>query len=261
MCHTVVLLLTFITFCVLNSIVSYDQSKGVIEVSAFDCRWAFFGEPKFSFNHDRHSTSCFKLFSSSQKVNSLISLARVPFSATYIYIFFRSDAWSTRNVTKQSTKSDIALSLGGIPESFVTISKQPQSSVQRFAANCDTSRCTTSSKDLISPESAQIKQKWKEKKIQTIQDEVSITHNPQNPIFYRVLAALLKNFIVDTSNARVPLSNWVVSQRYSSIEQQRRKQYIQTQRSVNQSNEEFVTFEVYEWVASSSRRRDPKSFC
>jgi hypothetical protein len=34
--HTALLLLIFIAFCVLNSIVSYDQSKRVIKVGAFD---------------------------------------------------------------------------------------------------------------------------------------------------------------------------------------------------------------------------------
>jgi hypothetical protein len=33
--------------------VSEDQSKRVSKVGAFDRRWAFCGEPKFSFNHDR----------------------------------------------------------------------------------------------------------------------------------------------------------------------------------------------------------------
>jgi hypothetical protein len=71
MCHTALMLLIFISFCVLNSILSYDQSKRAIEVGAFDRRWAFCGEPEFSFNHDRHSTSRFKIFSSSQKGNCL----------------------------------------------------------------------------------------------------------------------------------------------------------------------------------------------
>jgi hypothetical protein len=70
MCHTALMLLIFITFCVLNSIMSYDQSKRVTKVGAFDCRWAFCGEPKFSFNPDRRSTSYFKIFFGSQKVNS-----------------------------------------------------------------------------------------------------------------------------------------------------------------------------------------------
>jgi hypothetical protein len=48
----------------------HDQSKLVIKVGAFDRRWVFCGKAKFSFNHDHHSTSCFKIFSRSQKVNS-----------------------------------------------------------------------------------------------------------------------------------------------------------------------------------------------
>jgi hypothetical protein len=70
--NTALMSLIFINFCVLNSIVSYGQSKLVINVGAFDRRWAFCGEPKFSLNHDRPSTSCFKVFSGSQKVNSLL---------------------------------------------------------------------------------------------------------------------------------------------------------------------------------------------
>jgi hypothetical protein len=57
---------------VLNSTVSYEQSKRVITIGAFDRRWVFCGEPKFSFSHDRRFTSCFKSFSTSQKVNSLV---------------------------------------------------------------------------------------------------------------------------------------------------------------------------------------------
>jgi hypothetical protein len=74
-CHTALMLLTFISFRVLHGIMIHDQFKRVIKVSAVDLRWAFCGEPKFSFNHDRRSTSFFKIFSSSQKVNSLHSTA------------------------------------------------------------------------------------------------------------------------------------------------------------------------------------------
>jgi hypothetical protein len=35
MCHTVLLSLTFMSFCVLDNIVSYDQFKRVIKVGAF----------------------------------------------------------------------------------------------------------------------------------------------------------------------------------------------------------------------------------
>jgi hypothetical protein len=34
-------------FCVLNSVVSYGQSKRVIKADAFDRQWAFCSEPKF----------------------------------------------------------------------------------------------------------------------------------------------------------------------------------------------------------------------
>jgi hypothetical protein len=67
MCHTALLLLIFITFCVLNGIVSYDQSKLVTNVDGFNRRWAFCGEPKFSF-----SSPSFKIFSSSQTVNGFL---------------------------------------------------------------------------------------------------------------------------------------------------------------------------------------------
>jgi hypothetical protein len=70
MCHAALMLLIFLSFCVLDSIVSYNQFKHVIKVGAFDRRWAFCGRPKFSFNCDRRSTSCFKNFPPSQKVNS-----------------------------------------------------------------------------------------------------------------------------------------------------------------------------------------------
>jgi hypothetical protein len=46
MCHTALMLLIFISFCALNSIVSYDQSKRVIEVGAFDRQWAFLWRAK-----------------------------------------------------------------------------------------------------------------------------------------------------------------------------------------------------------------------
>jgi hypothetical protein len=71
MCPTALLLLTSITVCVLNSIVNYDQSKRVTQVGAFDRKFAFCGAPNISFNHDRRSTSWFKIFSSYQKVNSV----------------------------------------------------------------------------------------------------------------------------------------------------------------------------------------------
>jgi hypothetical protein len=59
MCHTALLSLIFIGFCVLHRIVSYDQSKRVkLARLAIDER--FVGKPKFSFNRDRRSTPCFK---------------------------------------------------------------------------------------------------------------------------------------------------------------------------------------------------------
>jgi hypothetical protein len=71
MCHIALTLLIFIAFCVFNDIMNYDQSKRVIKVGAFDRRLAFCGGSKLSFNRDRHSTSCFKIVSRSQKVNYL----------------------------------------------------------------------------------------------------------------------------------------------------------------------------------------------
>jgi hypothetical protein len=71
--HTALILLTFITFCVLNSIVGYGRSKRVMKVGAFDHRWAFCGEPKFSFNHGHRSISRFKIDSRSQQVKSLVT--------------------------------------------------------------------------------------------------------------------------------------------------------------------------------------------
>jgi hypothetical protein len=64
-------------FCVLNGIVNYDSSKHVIEVSAFDHRRAFCGEPKFSVKYDRCSTPSLKIFSSSQKINSFHGRVRL----------------------------------------------------------------------------------------------------------------------------------------------------------------------------------------
>jgi hypothetical protein len=39
--HTALFLLTFIAFCVLDSIMSYGRSKWAMKVGAFDRRWAF----------------------------------------------------------------------------------------------------------------------------------------------------------------------------------------------------------------------------
>jgi hypothetical protein len=78
MCYVALMLLIFITFCVLNSIVSYDRSKHVIQVGAFGRRWFFCGRENFSFNRDRRSTSCFKIFSRSQKVNNLVLGLKIP---------------------------------------------------------------------------------------------------------------------------------------------------------------------------------------
>jgi hypothetical protein len=47
MCHVALMLMIFITFCVLNSIVSYGQSKHVIKVGAFDRRWFFVAGQNF----------------------------------------------------------------------------------------------------------------------------------------------------------------------------------------------------------------------
>jgi hypothetical protein len=81
MCHAALMLLIFITFCVLNSIVGDAWSKGVIKIGVFDPRCAFCGKPIFSFNCHRRSTSRFKFFSRSQKVNDLLEDTKdsVPF--------------------------------------------------------------------------------------------------------------------------------------------------------------------------------------
>jgi hypothetical protein len=47
MCHTALTLLIFIAFCVLNSIISYDQSKRVIKIGAFDHRLGFVASQNF----------------------------------------------------------------------------------------------------------------------------------------------------------------------------------------------------------------------
>jgi hypothetical protein len=57
-------------FCFCHSIVSYDQSKGEIKVWAFDRRWTFCGEPKFSVNHEVEQRSWLtENFGSLQKAN------------------------------------------------------------------------------------------------------------------------------------------------------------------------------------------------
>jgi hypothetical protein len=90
MCHTALLLLIFITFCVPNNIVSYDQSNRVIKVDAFDCRWAFCGEPRFHSIVIVVPLHLFKIFSSSQKVNSL------PEKSALRFVIVSVDLWDSR---------------------------------------------------------------------------------------------------------------------------------------------------------------------
>jgi hypothetical protein len=86
MCHTALLFLIFTTLCVLNNIVSYDQSRRVTKVGAFNHRWDFCEEPKFSFNRDRRSMSYFKIFSSSQKLTAYSCVYRNPKHVSVIQV-------------------------------------------------------------------------------------------------------------------------------------------------------------------------------
>jgi hypothetical protein len=45
MSHAAVMLLIFVTFCVLTSLVNYGRSKRVMKVGSFDRRWASCDEP------------------------------------------------------------------------------------------------------------------------------------------------------------------------------------------------------------------------
>jgi hypothetical protein len=75
MCHTTLLLLAFITFRVLNSIVSYRRSKRVMKVGEFDRRWPFLWRAKNFIQWWSSFHFTFPLSSRSQKVNSLANSA------------------------------------------------------------------------------------------------------------------------------------------------------------------------------------------